>query len=168
MALWAVFVWVCVCVCEWERQVWSGWCARPGSARLGPGSWPLECSTVVARTHTFRYMNAQIDLQYCGSLWANSQRERERNTVGKHKHTHHTHTEQLLLFATAAGDSDNMCFVPYVYVSVHVCTNTCIHTVHKHTPDISCRIWSSVVSTLFFPFKKKCFHWHSHVRFEGS
>lgn len=62
-------------------------------------------------------MSTQIDLQWVPQ---SQQLERHRVFVGTHKSTHfhsyaaQTHTEQLLLFASAAVDSDNMCFVPYV------------------------------------------------------
>lgn len=93
---------------------------QPRSAALDPGSRPLKCSsTVVAHTHqnnkhTQGYMKAQTDLQ---RVPRSKQPESEKDCGHTRAFTSHIHG------TTAAGDGDNMCFVPYAYVSVHVHMN---------------------------------------------
>lgn len=163
---------VCVCVWKWERKrgretgvKWvvytGGWPSalsrpvQPCSTRLGPGS----CSTVVTlshtHTHTQGHMNTQIDLQRVPQS-QQPEREWERlwacTSIHTFTHTQYTHThtqqQQLPLFATAAVDSDNMCFVPYVCVSV------CMHT-QTHSGCLSALVFQvsilSVQLLFFFP-----------------
>lgn len=88
-------------------------------------------------------------------LWA-------RTGIHTFTHTEHRHTEQLVLFATAAGDSDNMCFVPCVCVCV--CKCACAHKhMHSYTntqrmpagSHISGLCFIPLVFCFFFQYKKR-------------